>query len=210
MFTPNKKKHFNCDCHWAAHGITFETDEGDYLDIYISNSRQDLSVWQRVKAAWGIIVGSDHALSEVTLDRSQTTEFVDYVCTLVHNEGDGMTEVTVKDMVYESETFVLHFRPNEEWKIFKEFPRQMHHELVFAVALMGTPVLPFDNIHSIHNHISVCIASLYPTKKSNGEFLWGWVHASPDAKKAIGLDLVSMDAIVNEWHYLVLDTRYKR
>ena len=64
-----KREHFFCDCGWAAHGLTIEQDPDDgFVEIYITNSRWDLSLWQRIKAALTLIRGKDHVMSSIILD----------------------------------------------------------------------------------------------------------------------------------------------
>lgn len=80
------RKHFFCDCGWHSHGLVIEKSEHDEVDIFIIASRHDTSLKERIKSAWRVLRGSDHALSEIVLDRDSLHEFVDFVAGLAHDE----------------------------------------------------------------------------------------------------------------------------
>lgn len=77
-----KGKHFRCDCNWAMHSLYIEPDCGCdniYASVQVVNAPADVNLRQRIKMAWAILRGNEHAMTEVWIHRDDWQEFVDYI-----------------------------------------------------------------------------------------------------------------------------------
>ena len=83
-------KHFSCDCGWAYHSLHVESD-GVQLIVQVVNAPTDINLWQRLKAAWSILLGREHILSEVYLNRSDYVDFIAYL-DYMFKEGNDFRE----------------------------------------------------------------------------------------------------------------------
>lgn len=88
-----KGKHFRCDCGWAFHSLYIEPDWGDEsfpcTSIQVVCAPPDLSLSQRIRAAWHVLRGDEHVLSEIYIHRDDMGEFIEYVIALSNNPGAG-------------------------------------------------------------------------------------------------------------------------
>ena len=86
-----KAKHFRCDCGWPFHSLCINPldDEWPGICITVVNSRHDFSFRERLKAAWRVLRGDEHAFSEVLIHRDDVAEFAEYVAELA-KECRGM------------------------------------------------------------------------------------------------------------------------
>ena len=81
-------KRFPCACGWAFHSLCVQADvyrEGEppWLSISVVNAPADINLWQRIKAAWYVLIGREHVLSEIHVDN--LNELVEFFCSLLHN-----------------------------------------------------------------------------------------------------------------------------
>lgn len=85
----NKSRHFRCDCGWGFHSLFIEPDWGEeqfpFTIVQVVNAPSDYTIWKRIGAAWDILLGKQHALSEIYIHRDDMKDFVEYIVSLAHN-----------------------------------------------------------------------------------------------------------------------------
>ena len=94
-----KVKIFRCDCGWDFHSLRIETDTDEQFPpicISVVNAPADLSIIQRIKGAWNILLGKEHVMSEVWIHRDEVKEFVEFVSCFALNPNTSYGVPTLR------------------------------------------------------------------------------------------------------------------
>lgn len=70
-----------CDCGWEFHVLRASNDEG-YVSISVINAPSDLSLGKRIRAAWCVLTGDEHAMSEIWLHPDQVQRLAGFLNSL--------------------------------------------------------------------------------------------------------------------------------
>ncbi len=74
---------FECDCGWSFHRLVLSYDRDcDYITFSLVSSPWDLTFLERLKAAFRIIKGEEHILSEIILNKEEKNKLLSFISSM--------------------------------------------------------------------------------------------------------------------------------